>query len=207
MVLLDGNPNDVTEHCACVNELKYKEREENLEQIFQNRHILPIGIHKLIIYSFVDFVKVGLNGVGLTVKRGVNITCLCDLGNKGVNLHLTGYFLCNVFRVKSQLENCEAFVISPKGHKTNCKNSTVPSLYELAYASAFLNGLTPEKLKILFRTRVIPKEVFLNRPTLFVHVPLFHLPTLRCFYCPLPTGYMIGCANTSIHLETIIVNQ
>jgi hypothetical protein len=204
MVLLDGNPNDVDKHCKCINDLTYLERADSLDKIFNNRHILPKGIERIIIYSFIDFAKVGLNSVGLTIKRGNNITCLCDISGKGVNLHITSYFLSNLIKVKKQIANCEAFILTPKGHKGNCKNSLFPSLYEIAYASAYINGLTPEKLKILFLNKIIPKDIFLNRPTLFVHIPLFHLNTLRGFYAPLPTGYTVGCGQPILHLETCI---
>jgi len=202
MVLLDLDPNRISKHCKCVDELNYQQKLTSLEQIFESRHILSDDIERLIIYCYIDYCKVGLNSVCFTLKRGLNITCLCNLKDKSVSLHLSGYFLSNLEKVPSNVKNCEAFVIAPKGHKRDCSNSILPSLYEKAYASTFINGLTAKGLQKLWENKEIPTDVYHNRPTSFVHMPFFHLSVLRNFYCPLIVRHTLGCQNPLGHLET-----
>jgi hypothetical protein len=204
MVLLDLDSNSVLTHCSCVNDLDYQKRLDSLEEIFRNKQDLPKSIGKLLIYCYTDYCKIGLNSVGLTLKRGLNVTCLCALQSKGVTLHLTEYFLSKLERIPTKVENGVAFVVKPWGHKANCTNYPVPSLYETTYANLYLNGLTSNKLRTLVKQGNIPITIFTNRPVSYIHIPYFHLPALRSFYTPLITRFTVGCSDPMKHLETSI---
>jgi len=187
---------------ACIQELSYQKSIELQEENYKNRQILPNNAYNILIYSFLDYCKIGCNSIGLIVKRGLNRTCLCLLETKDVVLYITPYFKSNLIRVKTQLKNSVAFILTQNEHDETCINSKVPSLYELAYANLLLNGLDTNKLKLLVEAKQLPEHIAIDKPTSFIHVPYFQLSAIRAYYNPIITPSIIGCLDPQNHLDT-----
>jgi hypothetical protein len=188
--------------CDCIKSMTYEDLLNEQENNYLKRYSLPKGIHNIFIYSYLDICKIGVNTIGLIIKRGFNRTCLCLLAIKDVNLSITTYFKSNLVQIDTKVDNSVAFVLTQRGHELKCINSKVPSLYEHAYASLYLNGINETSIRNKVIEEELPKTIYEDKPETFIHVPYFQLSAVRGYYNPIHMPSIIGCLNPHVHLKT-----
>jgi len=188
--------------CKCVENLDQTKKDFYLKRAIAEVQYLKGHTSIIIIFSKLKKeTNIFLNGTPFKIAYGYNKICICKIANNfGGCLKIGANYLCKLEKIDKGQIGVEIFTLKTYNHSPNCENNIVPSLLELSYFELFQQGICGEKLKQLYKTRHIPKELYIDRPKARSHLGLFESKNWLSFCWPRGT-IITSCKKPMKHLS------
>ena len=195
-------------NCICWFRHSYDLHLEEINRIISRRIKISVSTKRLAIFCLGVKGHVGLNRIGMKMKGGLNIICLCNIKNlhSDLEMSLSPGPGMTLIECTNSLNSAQTFLLFTHIHAHYCPEKSFPTLKELSYFGMIRAGYFGSILETMENNGQIPKCVRKEAPAMTFHEIDAYITDFIPIWHPYVMHYTRACLDPDNHMSTFLLN-